>query len=76
MIVPCAYEGCGLRRPHWESPHETRGVRHIEVEDGFQGEAFCSIECLTYHRATTKKDQVSQGIPSLTAELNATEKNT
>lgn len=55
MKVPCAYEGCGLRRAHWEQPEDQRQHRMIEVEDGFSGRAYCSIECMTYDIALAKR---------------------
>jgi hypothetical protein len=49
--VPCAWEGCSNRRPHWSEPYKRRQHRMIEVPADYEGKAYCSIECQMYAEA-------------------------
>lgn len=61
MMMKCAYPGCSTRRLHHESPHQQRPHQLVEVPDGYQGTAYCSIECLSYNNATySEKDLEDQ----------------
>ena len=43
--IPCSYEFCGARRPHWMNPDEERGNNLVEVPDDFSEKAYCSLTC-------------------------------
>ena len=43
--IPCSYEGCSNRRVHYTLQDETRDRKLVEVEDDYQGDAFCSLTC-------------------------------
>lgn len=43
--VPCSGPGCANQRIHWCRPDEPRGIRYIEVDEDYEGQAFCSLTC-------------------------------
>jgi hypothetical protein len=43
--VPCAGPGCANYRKHWECPDEPRGTQYVEVDEDYEGLAFCSLTC-------------------------------
>jgi len=43
--IKCGNNTCWTRRPHHERPDETRSHQLVEVEDEYEGKAFCSISC-------------------------------
>lgn len=44
--IPCSYEKCNLRRPHFTRQDEERPHQMIEVDDDFEGEIYCSLTCM------------------------------
>ena len=43
--LPCSGPGCSQRRAHHERPDEERGTQWVEVQDGYDGLAYCSLTC-------------------------------
>jgi hypothetical protein len=50
-IVSCSYSKCNCRRLHFEKPQFNRSRQVFSVPKDHPGPWFCSIECMTYHRA-------------------------
>lgn len=45
VIQCCDFDHCSLRRIHHERPDESRGLRTIEVDEGYNEPWFCSMTC-------------------------------
>jgi hypothetical protein len=43
--IPCSGPGCSSRRIHYERPETPRGEQLVEVPDGHEGKAYCSLTC-------------------------------
>ena len=43
--IPCSYEKCWGRRIHHERQDTPRGVQLVEVNDIYEGAAYCSFTC-------------------------------
>jgi hypothetical protein len=56
--VPCSSPSCSSRRIHHGRPDEPRGTVWLDVPEGFEGHAYCSVECYLYGKTendATKK---------------------
>lgn len=43
--IKCGNPTCDQRRINWDNPDVMRPHRTVEVEDSYEGKAFCSITC-------------------------------
>lgn len=55
--VPCSYEFCGSRRPHWMRPDDERGSQNVDVPDDYEDKAFCSLTCAMLAGEMTARSQ-------------------
>jgi len=55
---PCSYAKCKDYRIHHERPDEPRGVQWVEVPDGHEGKAYCSITCACLAGAMSVRSDV------------------
>ena len=43
--IPCNYKNCSSIRIHFTLPDVERGTQLVEVEDDYEGPAYCSFTC-------------------------------
>jgi hypothetical protein len=43
--IPCGYENCSQRRAHFTAPDVYRPHQTVEVDDDYEGKAYCSFSC-------------------------------
>jgi hypothetical protein len=60
MKKACSGPTCATRRAHWCNPDVERGVQMVEVPDGHEGKAYCSITCAVQDGAMTLRPNASQ----------------
>jgi len=63
MNKHCSGPGCEEKRSNWSNPDVSRGIQVIEVPEGYEGPAFCSVECSMYYKAA---QYLQEGIDALT----------
>ena len=44
--LPCSYKHCDQRRSHFTLQDENRPRQMVEVDDGFEGDCYCSLTCM------------------------------
>ena len=55
--IPCSYKHCDQRRIHFTIQDENRPRQMVEVDDDFEGDAYCSLTCTILDGKMTVKNQ-------------------
>ena len=63
-VIPCSYKNCGNRRAHFAIPDEDRGVQMIEVDEDYEGNAYCSLTCAMLDGKMTATEQNGRKKPT------------
>jgi len=53
--VKCSYPNCYERRIHFQKPFTNRPHQTVDVPEDYEGNAYCSIECMMYHKVMLEK---------------------
>lgn len=58
--IPCSYRHCDQRRLHFAIQDENRPRQMVEVDDDFEGDAYCSLTCAILDGKMTVRNQEEQ----------------
>ena len=58
--IPCSYKHCDQRRIHFTIQDENRPRQMVEVDDDFEGDAYCSLTCMILDGKMTVRNQEEQ----------------
>ena len=61
--VPCSYDKCYLRRPHFLLQDEVRTQQMVQVADEYDGPAYCSYTCAIMDGKMSVKSDQKYDIP-------------
>ena len=59
--IPCSYKGCDQRRSHFTLQDDYRPRQMVEVDDGFEGDCYCSLTCMILDGKMSVKDKHRKG---------------
>ena len=57
--IKCSGPDCENRRRHWCEPDTPRGPQYVEVQDDYEGKAYCSLTCAMLDGAIESNGQYS-----------------